>query len=206
VGRHVAIESSSGVTLLRYRTGRSLGSGVALAVFGAVFLASGIFAGRASWQGLGSPVDALFSGVGLLFLMLFGLIGGLLLLFGIWQAGNGLRVEAGPRRIRVTRRFLFVPGPTREWPRDEIDRIEVRVSGQLLRGARTRVEYSVRGVTGAGGSVPLGDGIQGPIRLERVTRSLAAATGLPVVHAPRGRHRARRGGLEEGAHEAGTGS
>jgi hypothetical protein len=179
---------------------------VALGVFGAVFLASGIFTGRASWQGFGGLFEALFTGVGLLFLTLFGLIGGLLLLFGFWQVGNGLRVEAGPRRIRVRRRFLFVPGPIREWPRNEIDRIEVRVSGQLLRGARTRVEYSVRGITGAGARIPLGDGIEGPIRLERVTRSLAAATGLPVEHAPRARSRIRKRGLEASAHETDTGS
>lgn len=206
VDRHISIESSPGTTLLRYRTGRSLGSGVALGVFGSVFLASGIFAGRTSWQGFGGLFDALFSGVGLLFLTLFGLIGGLLLLFGIWQIGNGLRVEAGPRRIRVTRRFFFLPGPTREWPRDEIDRIEVRVSGQQLRGARTRVEYSVRGVTGTGGRIPLGDGIQGPIRLERVTRALTAATGLPVEHAPRRRKGVPGGRLGAGVHETGTDS
>jgi hypothetical protein len=190
-GRHITIENSAGATVLRYRPGRSLGSGLALTVFGGVFLASGIFAGGASWQGLDGLFDIVFSGVGLLFLLLFGFIGGLLVLYGVWQVGNGLSVEVSPRRVRVRRSFFFVPGPVREWATDEIEAIESRVSGQQLRGHRSRVEYAIRGVVATGRAIPLGDGIQGPIRLERVALHLTQATGIPVEGA-RGKGRKSR--------------
>lgn len=182
-GRHITVYNSAGTTVLRYRAGRSAGAGLAFVVFGAVFIASGLFAGRSSWRGLEGLADILFSGVGLLFLSLFGFIGVALVLLGLWQLGNGLRVEASPRRIRVRRSFV-IPGRTREWATADIEGIETRISGQQLQGSRSRVTYSLRGVTRAGGRIPLGDGIHGPFRLERVAHRLEEATGIPVQTAP----------------------
>lgn len=203
-GRHITIRHADGVTVLRYRAGRSAEMGLTLVTIGLVSLASGLFTGRASWQGFGSGFDALFSTVGLVFLCLFGLIGATLALFGVWLLGNGLRVELSPRQIRVRRSFLL-PGPTREWAADELDRIEARITGQVLQGSRSRVEYAIEGVLASGESIPLGDGIRGPLRLDRVSSQLQQVTGLPVeqirgrvrrVRAPHANGRGRKTGTE----------
>lgn len=179
-GRHIRIHNSAGETVLDYRAGRSLGMGIALTLFGLVFLASGLFAGRSAWQGFDGLFEAVFSGVGALFLGVFGLIGVLLVLLGFWLMGNGLRVEVSPRRIRVRRSFFLLPGRTREWETGELETIEARITGQQLDGARSRVHYSIRAKTRGGQTIPLGDGIQGPIRLERVAQVLEEVAGIPV--------------------------
>jgi len=179
-GRDVSVTHSAGATILRYRTGRTAGSGFALVIFGAVFLASGGFAGRSAISGFGSVFEAVFSLVGLLFLGLFGLVGVALVAFGTWRIANGLRVDATPRTIRVTRRFALLFGRSREWPTEEVERIEAVPVGQSGDGARATVEYAVRGTTRNGPRIPLGDGIRGPFRMERVVTHLERATGLPV--------------------------
>jgi hypothetical protein len=191
-GRDVSVEHSAGATILRYRTGRTAGSGFALGLFGAVFVASGLFAGRTAVSGFGSVFEAVFSLVGLLFLGSFGLIGTALLAFGIWRMANGLRVEATPRRIRVTRRFALLFARSREWSTEEVERIEAVPVGQSGDGARATVDYAVRGITRGGSRIPLGDGIRGPFRMERVATHLERATGLPVEILTRDESKARR--------------
>lgn len=151
-----------------------------IAVFGAIFLASGLFAGRATLSGFGDPFEAVFSLVGLLFLSSFGLVGIALVAFGVWRMANGLRIEATPRRIRVTRRFAYLFARSREWPTADVETIEALPVGQTGDGARAVVDYAVRGLTVTGDVVPLGDGIRGPFLMERVATHLERATGLPV--------------------------
>ncbi len=179
-GRDVSVGRSAGATVLRYRTGRTAGSGLAMALFGAAFLASGGFVGRSTISGFETVFEAVFSLVGLLFLGVFGVVGVALVAFGIWRIANGLRVEATPRRIRVTRRFALLFARSREWATEEVERIEAVPVGQAGDGARAMVDYAVRGVTRGGTRIPLGDGIRGPFRMERVAAHLERATGRPV--------------------------
>ncbi|RMH19108.1 MAG: hypothetical protein D6701_05355 [Gemmatimonadetes bacterium] len=175
-GPVTAERHGAGVRLV-YPRFRQAVAGVMMTVFGAVFLGGGLLAFGATSQAGGGGFGAIFVAFGLLFLVVFGLVGGLLLLLGLFTLFNRLTVEADRRRVVTVRSLLF---PLRhEVAVADLDHLELRVNGQTGQGARATVSYELRGVPRIGRRhLALGDGIEGSALANAIAELVSEATGL----------------------------
>lgn len=175
----VRAERSHGRVTLDYPRGREGYAGLMMIVFGAVFAGAGWFIFDTS-RGFadGSGLDVLvtmFTGV---FLFIFGGVGLLLLFLGVFTLVNRLTVELSQAQITSTRSVVF--RKRREARIDEVERIYLKVNGQVGQGAKAEVKYEIRAVLESGKKIPLGDGIPGNALAMQIAGIIARATGLQV--------------------------
>lgn len=165
-----------GQVTLDYPRGREGYAGLMMMVFGAVFAGAGWFMfDTASRFSEGSGVGTVFTGF---FLLIFGGIGLLLIFLGLFTIVNRLTVELSQSRIASTRSVLF---PVRREARiDQVERIYLKVNGQVGQGAKAEVKYEIRAVLQSGKKIPLGDGIPGNALAMQIAGIIAQATGLQV--------------------------
>ncbi len=185
LGRGLRAGREGGALVLHYGVARSASMGLALIAFGVLCVGSGsfIFWGSVADTSWSSPLAALFTAFGGVFLLVFGIVGLLLVTLGTWLCANTLRVELEPRRIRTRRRFLVFSWE-RELAVEDVERIEARVVSQVGGGAKATVGYEISAVTAAG-RITLGDGIRGPGRLDRISLLLEREIGCEVEVAER---------------------
>lgn len=175
----VRVDQSHGRVTLDYPRGREGYAGLMMMVFGAVFAGAGwfIFSETRSFAD-GSGFDGvltLFTGF---FLLIFGGVGLLLLFLGLFTVINRLTVELSQATIVSTRSVLF---PIRREARiDQVERIYLKVNGQVGQGAKAEVKYEIRAVLEGGKKIPLGDGIPGNALAMQIAGIIAQATGLQV--------------------------
>ena len=193
------IHRRGGATVLDYPVGRELGMGVGLTAIGAFFFA---FPVGLVWTTVreGLSTDGFGLLVGLFaapIVLVFALVGGLLTILGLFVLLNGLTVEISAGNL-VSRRRVLIPLPARTARVDEVERVEMKIGGQVGSGARARVSYRVVARLVRGGRLVLGDGIRGGPAARALAGVITEATGLEVQEVARGRQRKSRKGLEAG--------
>lgn len=124
--------------------GRNLGVGSGLLLFGAVFFGAGWFMGL---QGAPSVMA-----------LIFGAIGALVMLIGLYLPLNSLRVRVGPGGVEVRRRVLGLGGVRQVRP-GEVRRVAKKVSSQTSQGNKTTVYYKVGAETAQGQTLTVAEGL-----------------------------------------------
>lgn len=122
------------------------------------------------------PVDV-FTG---LFVVAFGLVGLVLILFGMHMLTSRRTVTVGDRTIRVESRWLLFGGSD-EVAVTELDTIEATATSRSGQGSAANIFYTLHAVPRSGTKVVIGDGIRGSYLLKRVTEALEDETGIAIV-------------------------
>lgn len=165
----VTVRDDARGRILDFRAGRNLRPGLALALFGAVFLAAGLFMARPA-----NDVPLFFSG-------LFILVGALILLAGLWLAFNRLRVILGAQTVITERYFLGLPLFSRRAARADLVALERRQSMSANNGERTTVWYSIVLLTQDGRKLTVADTVRGSALSLALGRQIGERLGLPLA-------------------------
>jgi len=192
----VGVDRRIGHTVLSFPAGRQRASALAMVIFGAVFLGFPLFmmitVGREYWSGGGLGLAiVVFAGP---VLFIFTVVGLVVLVLGLYLLLNHLEVRISDTELSSTRRLLGF-SRTRVAEVGEVDRIEMRIDGQVGSGAKASVSYALRAHLKGGGRLPLGDGIRGPTLANGLAELVTEETGLPVVLVERKKGKRNRGNL-----------
>ena len=126
-------------------------------------------------------------GLGGIMLLIFGGVGALMMLLGLYSLVNSLVVEI--RNGKVTaRRSFFVPF-SRTARFDEIQRIEMDVHSRVGQGAKSSSHVRIRGIVRGGRRISLGDDVPLGRQSEILAALLEEAIGVPVETVKRSRLR-----------------
>ena len=117
-------------------------------------------------------------GLSVLFIGLFALAGGLILVWGLYLLGNSLRVTAG-RQGLTTLRGLFGLRFARHVDAGEITAIERSIGMQASQGSQSRAYYRIEVLTRDGRRIMAGAGIPGVSSVDAIIRRLEQALDLP---------------------------
>ncbi|MCH8810212.1 MAG: hypothetical protein IID07_00165 [Gemmatimonadetes bacterium] len=186
--RVVRVHRSRGGLTLYFPAGRGGLGGIMLLIFGAVFAGAGVFAfvttADIGADGVIGGVTVVFGGF---FLLVFGGVGALMMLLGLYSLVNSLVVEI--RNGKVTaRRSFFVPF-SRTARFDEIQRIEMDVHSRVGQGAKSSSHVRIRGIVRGGRRISLGDDVPLGRQSEILAALLEEAIGVPVETVKRSRLR-----------------
>ncbi len=178
----IRIDRQGDAVALAYPMGREWGMGVAITLFGLVFFAFPLgIAATIYREGLAMGGFGVVLGVFVVpIISVFVLVGGLLLLLGLYTLLNGLDVMVSPSEIRSTRRVLFL-SRGRTVALDQIERVEMKISGRIGSGARARVSYTIVARLRSGRRLVVGDGIRGPRAARAIAALITDVTGLEVL-------------------------
>jgi hypothetical protein len=110
-------------------------------------------------------------------LWLFTVIGVLILIWGIYMAGNSLRVTAGRQGLTTVRGILGLRF-ARHAAADDITGIGKSIGMQTRQGNRAQAYYRIHARTRDGRRIALGDGLTGASRVDALIERLRAALGL----------------------------
>ena len=125
--------------------------------------------------------------LGGIMLLIFGGVGALMMLLGLYSLVNSLVVEI--RNGKVTaRRSFFVPF-SRTARFDEIQRIEMDVHSRVGQGAKSSSHVRIRGIVRGGRRISLGDDVPLGRQSEILAALLEEAIGVPVETVKRSRLR-----------------
>lgn len=124
---------------------RSLGLGIVLLLFGGIFFGAAWF--------MGAQGDAPGAMVAI-----FGLVGGLVMLIGLYIPANSLRVRVGPMGVEVERRIVGFGGVKRVRP-GEVRSLQKKVSSQTSQGGKTTAHYKVELNTAQGKAMTVAEGL-----------------------------------------------
>jgi hypothetical protein len=117
-------------------------------------------------------------GISDLFIGLFAAVGVLIIILGLYLAGNSLRVTAGRRGLSVER-GIFGLRLARHAAADEISAIEKSIGMQSRQGNRARAYYRIEVRTRNGRRITAGNGILGASRVDAIIQRIRQALGLP---------------------------
>lgn len=117
-------------------------------------------------------------GMSVLFIGLFAVAGVLLFIWGLYLAGNSLRVTAGRQGLRVER-GIFGLRFARHVAADEVTGIEKSIGIQVRQGNRVRAYYRILVRTRDGRRITAGNGIPGVSRVDAIIRRIHQALDLP---------------------------
>jgi hypothetical protein len=158
--------------------------GIMILIFGAVFAFL-----STTEIGAGGLIGGVTFAFGGFFLLIFGGIGALMMLLGIYSLVNSLVVEIGNGKV-VTRRSFFLP--FRRTARfEEFEKIEMDVHSRVGQGAKSSAHVRIRGFVRGGRRISLGDDIPLGRQSEILAALLEEAIGIPVKTATRSRPRIR---------------
>ncbi|MEE8146898.1 MAG: hypothetical protein V3T24_04790, partial [Longimicrobiales bacterium] len=188
--RVVRVHRSRGGLTLSFPAGRGGLGGIMLLIFGAVFAGAGVFAFMTTSDiGAGGLVGGVMLAFGGFFLLIFGGIGSLMMLLGIYSLVNSLVVEIGNGKV-VTRRSFFLP--FRRTARfEELQKIEMDVHSRVGQGAKSSAHVRIRGFLRGGRRISLGDDIPLGRQSEILAALLEESIGIPVEIVTRSRPRIR---------------
>ena len=189
----IRVTQEAGHTVVEYPPLRSAVAGVALTFGGAVFF--GVPAAMAAAMGkelMGSGAFSIFMLImAAPILTIFSVVGLALLMLGFFLLLNGLTVRMSTAELEARRRWLLF-ARTRRLAVADVDRIEMRITGQTGSGAKARVSYTITAFPTQGPRLVLGDGIEGSAASERLARVVTEATGLEVERVQRRKKRKDR--------------
>jgi hypothetical protein len=188
--RVVRVRRDRGGLILSFPAGRGGVGGVMLLIFGAVFAGMGLFAFVSTNEfGADGVFGAVALGFGGFFLLVFGGVGTLMMLLGLYSLLNSLVVEIRNGKV-VTRRSFFLPFK-RTARLEAIEKIEMDVHSRVGQGAKSSSHMRIRGFVRGGRRIPLGDDIPLGRQSEILAALLEEAIGIPVETVKRSRPRLR---------------
>ena len=138
-------------------------------VMGGVFFGFGMAA-----KGMQAPV---------VFLVLFGGVGGAMLLWGFFALCNSLRVQLDGQGLRTERRLLGLMFAWHQVPRSDLRGLQLVQSYSSQSGAEHTVWYRIRVVLKSGKTITVADSLGGKAVADQMLQTLSDATGLPTQSA-----------------------
>jgi len=151
---------------MRFTPNNTRKMNVFMAIFGAVFLSVGI--GMAQVDG---PMLWLF-------VVVFGALGLLIMLIGIYGLGKELRIGISPESVTVKRFWFGRSLSGRDYSRSQALHMTTEAGGSMTMGTETIQYYKLKLVMKDGKKIPLGFGIDGYGKAEKLAQQLSALTGL----------------------------
>lgn len=130
---------------------------------GSAFLGFGVMAGR-----LGAPV---------LFPLVFGGVGGAMLLWGVYALCNSLRVQLDRDGLYTQRRLLGLMLSWHRVPKHDIARLALKESYSSQTGTRHVTFFRVQVVLKNGKAITIADSLRGREAAEQLLTAMASATG-----------------------------
>lgn len=118
-----------------------------------------------------------------LFLVLFGGVGGAMLLWGFFALCNSLRVQLDGQGLRTERRLLGLMFAWHQVPRSDLRGLQLVQSYTSQTGAEQTVWYRIRVVLKNGKTITVADSLGGKAVADQMLQALSAATGLPTQSA-----------------------
>jgi len=156
---------------LVYPMFRHFGASLGTILFGVIFAGAGAFIGI----GAGHPILG----------TVFGAVGGLVLLLGLYIMLNSLEVSQDGGSIRAVRRILGIPVSDKTMPCNAFSRFDKKSSMQMQSGGKHTVFYTVAAVDGAGNRLTVGEGFRGASEADAAMRVIACELGLDLHEPPR---------------------
>jgi len=150
---------------------RHFGASLGTILFGVIFAGAGAFIGI----GAGHPILG----------TVFGAVGGLVLLLGLYIMLNSLEVSQDGGSIRAVRRILGIPVSDKTMPCNAFSRFDKKSSMQMQSGGKHTVFYTVAAVDGAGNRLTVGEGFRGASEADAAMRVIACELGLDLHEPPR---------------------
>lgn len=147
-----------------YPTGRHLSGGFVGAIFGGIFAAIGGF--------------LVFGGEALIIGIVFGLVGGLILLASLYSVLNSLEIYQDGGYIKTTRRLLGIPINRNELQRSNFRTFSKDSSMRSQSGSKHVIHYSVFAEDNAGHKIVVGEGLKGASEAAALMRLVASQFGL----------------------------
>ena len=144
--RNVQIRNSGNGLEFYYPWYRHAWMGTMTAAFGAVFAFAGYFAGG--------------QGASIIFPIVFGGIGGLCVVIGLYLLGNTLTTTVSETGIRIER-SIFGIRFQRKATREQVSKLQRRIGSQMQTGSRTRVYYAIDAHTHDGRKITIADTLEG---------------------------------------------
>jgi len=144
------------------------GMGIGMVLFGSVFTGIGVVVG-------------VKGGMGYLFAAVFGLLGILIAVAGVFYLGKSLLVAVGPDGVRSRRFFLGYPIRTRQLSAAELTDIEIRKSGTLQSGKTTTVLFQLY-ARGKGRAFPVAERLHGRPEAELLRDTYLTYLGRGKAH------------------------
>ena len=156
----VQIHNSAEGLVFYYPRHRHLWMGLMMSLFGSVFAIAGYFAGRESGD--------------LIFPLVFGGIGGIFVIIGLYVLGNTLTTTVTGQGIRIVRNIYGIRFQ-RKAARAEINKLERRIGSQMQTGSTTRVYYAIDAHTRDGRRITVADTLEGSRLADFVEEKIRAA-------------------------------
>ena len=186
--RVVRVHRSRGGLTLSFPAGRGGLGGLMLLIFGAVFGGGGLLA----WvsitdMGAGGVIGGITVVFGGFFLLVFGGVGALMMLLGLYSLVNSLVVEIRNGKVSARRSFFLPFNRTARF--EEIEKIEMDVHSRVGQGAKSSSHVRIRGIVRGGRSISLGDDVPLGRQSEILAALLEEAIGVPVETVKRSRLR-----------------
>jgi len=144
--------------------GRNLASGFGGMLFGSIFAGAGWFliASEGQW----------FMGA------IFGGVGSLIFISGLYYIFNSLEVEQNGSDIRTTRRILGIPVKQKVMRRAEFVRFKKKASSTTQSGSKHVIQYSVSAIDSNGQKMVMGEGFKGAGQAEAAASFIGEQFGL----------------------------
>jgi hypothetical protein len=142
-----------------------------------MILVGGVFAGVGWFIGAHEP--------GLLFPLVFGGVGAVVLAAGLYLIGNTLTTTVSRNGIR-TLRSIYGLRFQRNARRDEILRLERRIGSTMQGGSKNRVFYAIDAHTRDGRRITIADTLEGSRLADFVEARVREALGHPVLKSQAG--------------------
>jgi hypothetical protein len=117
------------------------------------------------------------------FLVLFGGVGGAMLLWGFFALCNSLRVQLDGQGLRTERRLLGLMFAWHHVPRSDLRGLQLVQSYSSQSGAEHTVWYRIRVVLKSGKTITVADSLGGKAVADQMLQALSDATGLPTQSA-----------------------
>ncbi|HCE94978.1 MAG: hypothetical protein A2Z90_19065 [Burkholderiales bacterium GWA2_64_37] len=131
----------------------------------------GVFFGMGMWAG--------YSGAPALFPVVFGGVGGAMLLWGFYAVSNSLTVQLDREGLRTERRLLGLMLAWQRVPAKDIARLRIKESYTQQSGHQHTTFFRVQVHLRNGKSVTIADSLRGRPVAEQMLDRLAQATGYP---------------------------
>lgn len=168
--RIVRISQERDAKVFFYPTLRYPALGIGLFIFGSIFDGAAAFMFT---QLRGNMMDfMLWTMMGI-----FGLVGSLLALGGVFALANSLRVEISSRGLTTVRRVLGY-GYSRYAPLEAIKSVESKIGSQSSSGGRINVRYQLIAHINDGRKITVGSSIPGRPLADHLAQLLREACGL----------------------------
>ena len=166
------VERTPGGVAMYFPAGRWWGLKLALALVGAVFLTVGALV---PWEQESSGDVAPW-----LFRLLFGGVGGVVLLASFYAIANSLRVQLDHTGLRTERRLLGLMLRWHQVPPHDIVRLCVTESYSMEINNRREVYFRIEALLHSGRRITVAQDLRGRKEADRMLASIGSATGYNV--------------------------